>query len=332
MLIQISDVTVSPERCAAEPSTVKGLADSISDVGLLNPITVDQDYTLIAGLHRLEAAKLLGWTGIECTISSLEGLQAKLAEVDENVVRKGLPTIEYNDLMYRRKEIYEMLHPETKNGGDRIHDTTRTTKCRSGGAKPFTQDTAEKLNTSRRTVERAIETAKNLTQEAKEIIQCSNRKISKANALKLSKLDPIQQKEAASQFAAKLINSIDEYHAEPDDAEEQKPKQEILPDAGQTAPPPAAPAKKRFLTFEENEADLKDPNKDCSCTPDIFLSEISAYIRKFQHGIEWYVTPAYSVVFSELTQAQVGYLRELMDSVRAALDKIFNQIEGSTKE
>jgi len=175
----------------------------------------------------------------------------------------------------------------------------------------------------------------NLTQEAKEIIQCSNRKISKANALKLSKLDPVQQKEAASQFAAKLINSIDEYHAEPaepDDAEEKKPKQEILPDAGQTAPPPAAPAKKRFLTFEENEADLKDPNKDCSCTPDIFLSEISAYIRKFQHGIEWYVTPAYSVVFPELTQAQVGYLRELMDSVRATLDKIFDQIEGSTKE
>ena len=37
---------------------------------------------LIAGLHRLEAAKLLGWEEIECNISSLEGLQAELASTE----------------------------------------------------------------------------------------------------------------------------------------------------------------------------------------------------------------------------------------------------------
>jgi len=98
MLIQISDITVSPERCAAEPKTVKGLADSISKVGLLNPITVDQDYTLIAGLHRLEAAKLLSWTESECIVSSLEGLAAELAKIDENFVRKDLSDIEHGEL------------------------------------------------------------------------------------------------------------------------------------------------------------------------------------------------------------------------------------------
>ena len=34
----------------------------ITAVGLMNPITVTKDNTLIAGLHRLEAVKLLGWT------------------------------------------------------------------------------------------------------------------------------------------------------------------------------------------------------------------------------------------------------------------------------
>lgn len=118
--------------------------DCISKVGLLNPITVDQEYMLIAGLHRLEAAKLLGWTEIECTVSSLEGLLAELAEVDENVVRKGLSAVEYSDLLLRRKEIYKMLHPEIKHGGDRKNEKIKIAKSNSDPVKPFIQDTAEK--------------------------------------------------------------------------------------------------------------------------------------------------------------------------------------------
>ena len=48
---------------------MKELADSILEVGLINPIMVDQAHTLIAGLHRLEAMKLLGRTKIECTMT-----------------------------------------------------------------------------------------------------------------------------------------------------------------------------------------------------------------------------------------------------------------------
>ncbi len=81
MKIQIFQINVNDGRREVDPDAVQEMADSISKVGLLNPITVDQDYTLIAGLHRLEAAKLLGWTEIECTVSGLEGLEAELAEM-----------------------------------------------------------------------------------------------------------------------------------------------------------------------------------------------------------------------------------------------------------
>ena len=116
MQINIDRIQVNSGRREALPDAVRELADSISAVGLLNPITVDRDYILIAGLHRLEAAKLLGWEEIECNISSLEGLQAELAEIDENFVRADLETVEFGKLLLRRKEIYEMLHPETKCG------------------------------------------------------------------------------------------------------------------------------------------------------------------------------------------------------------------------
>ena len=215
MLVPISEIKINAGRREADPEGVQELVDSISKVGLLNPITIDREHTLIAGLHRLEAAKLLGWTEIECNVSSLEGLLAELAEVDENVVRKGLSAVEYSDLLLRRKEIYEALHPETKNGGDQKSEKIRTSKCRSDSMKSFVQDTAEKLGVGRRTVERQIQTAKNLTPEAKEILREADTKITKQSALKLSRLAPEQQCEVARQLAAGDIHSVDEYQPPP---------------------------------------------------------------------------------------------------------------------
>ena len=121
LLIPINEITVNPGRREAAPGDVKELADSILELGMVNPVMVDQSYTLIAGLHRLEAMKLLGRTEIECTVSDLAGLQAELAEIDENFIRKDLSDAEFRELLLRRKEIYESLHPETKatyDGGE----------------------------------------------------------------------------------------------------------------------------------------------------------------------------------------------------------------------
>lgn len=103
MKIPIFQIKINDGRREADPETVYMLTDSISKLDLLNPITVDQDCTLIAGLHQLEAAKRLGWPEIDCNVSSFEGLLAELAERDENFVRKGLSEIEYGDLLLKRK-------------------------------------------------------------------------------------------------------------------------------------------------------------------------------------------------------------------------------------
>ena len=127
MKIAINEIKIGVGRRDASLKGIDELVRSISEVGLLNPITVDPDHTLIAGLHRLEAAKRLGWTEIECTVCGLEGLQAELAEIDENVVRTALSTIEYGELLERRKEIYESLHPETKAGTAQAAGMNRAT-------------------------------------------------------------------------------------------------------------------------------------------------------------------------------------------------------------
>ena len=116
MLIQISKITVGPDRPPADPAHVRKLTTSLGAVGILSSITISDDFRLIAGLHRLEAAKALGWTEIECVIQPLHGLEAELAELDEDVVRKDISGVTFGEKLLRRKEVYETLYPETRAG------------------------------------------------------------------------------------------------------------------------------------------------------------------------------------------------------------------------
>lgn len=56
----IADIQVG-KRHRRDLGDVDALAASIEDIGLLNPITVDEDGRLLAGARRLAACKRLGW-------------------------------------------------------------------------------------------------------------------------------------------------------------------------------------------------------------------------------------------------------------------------------
>lgn len=215
MRININDIKINPGRREAASEDVQRLSESIAEVGMMNPITLDADCTLVAGLHRLEAAKLLGWTEVECTVCELDRLHSELAEIDENVIRTGLSDLELSELLARRKKIYETLHPSTiaRNLPGHASNYESSSDKLTGEEKPFSQDTAEKMGVSPRTVERHIQIAANLTPEAKDILHGTDRKITKQNLTKLSRLEPEQQRSTAKQLAEGTIKSVDEYTA-----------------------------------------------------------------------------------------------------------------------
>ena len=312
MLIQISEIRVNPERREARTEAVREMADSISEIGLLNPITVDCEHILIAGLHRLEAAKLLGWTEIECTVSGLEGLQAELAEIDENFVRADLSPIDYGDLLLRRKEIYERLHPETKNGGDRRSEDFRTKNFRSDSEKSFSEDAAEKLGIAPRTVEMKIQVAKNLTPEVKAVVKESG--ISRENALKLARIkDGDKQKEAAQMLAAKKIRTVDEYHAQ---AEPFVPV--VIPG-------------RRFKDMNESIRDLKNVNKECVATPEMAFMEFAAFAESFIGEAEAYADERHMTAFENMDKEQAQALYDTCDRMAAAILPFYDMAERKMK-
>ena len=87
MNISISSIKINEGRRAVDAGKVKELAESIQEIGLLNPITVTGNHTLIAGAHRIAAYELLGKKEIEANVLGISGIKAKLAEIDENLIR-----------------------------------------------------------------------------------------------------------------------------------------------------------------------------------------------------------------------------------------------------
>ena len=63
----ISSIIVG-KRHRKDMGDIEGLAASIAAIGLLNPITVDEDGRLLAGVRRLAACKLLGLQQVEVRI------------------------------------------------------------------------------------------------------------------------------------------------------------------------------------------------------------------------------------------------------------------------
>jgi len=104
---------------------VDKLAASIREVGLIQPISVRcvpvmdggvavDGYQIVAGHHRVAAARALGWTEIDAIIVDAgEHLQAELIEIDENLCRAELTASQRAQAIKRRKQIWEALHPET---------------------------------------------------------------------------------------------------------------------------------------------------------------------------------------------------------------------------
>ena len=88
MLIAIKDIKIK-KRVRKDLGDLENLKDSLRTYGLLNPITLNSRYELIAGERRLTAATQLGWTNIQANIvDNLTEVEQLEMEIEENNQRK----------------------------------------------------------------------------------------------------------------------------------------------------------------------------------------------------------------------------------------------------
>ena len=99
--VDIDDITIG-NRFRKDMGDIQSLADSIKELGLLQPIGIDMDHQLIWGKRRLQACKLLGWAQISARIVPMD--QIVLGEYAENEIRKDFTVSERVAIAKKFKE------------------------------------------------------------------------------------------------------------------------------------------------------------------------------------------------------------------------------------
>lgn len=192
---------------------VSGLASSIAQLGLLNRIHVLPDGVLVAGLHRLEACKLLGWETIPVRIVEFDELDAELAEIDENLRRNDLTILQQAEHLARREEILaaQGLRAQSGFNGNRYTNGYDDTL---GGITVIppktTADIAAEMGVSESTAQQRLQIARKLAPDVKEMIADTETADSTRQLLTLARMEPEKQREVAEAIVTGRAETVNQ--------------------------------------------------------------------------------------------------------------------------
>ena len=313
-----------------EDRAMQETVESIREYGVLTPAMVrpreSGGYEIVSGHRRKRACELAGTDALPAIVRDLDDDAAVILLVDSNIQREEI-------LPSERAQALKMKLEAIKRQGAR-HDLTCTQVGYKLDGKKSVQIVAEQSGESKSQVQRYIRLTA-LSPQLQEMVD--GKQLAFNTAVELSYLMPDEQ--------ARVAEAMESEYAAPSLPQAQKMKK--LSRAGELnvntihsimeekvsapATPPPVPydlGDKQYTSFAESIADLKNNDKDCSCTPDQFLAEFTGFVRKFHKEINWFHMDYYEAIFPALTPVQLDYLRQQMDEIRAAVDKLYDHVKG----
>ncbi len=157
---KLSEIKLNSEylRVNTDVSTLK---KSVESVGLINPVTINEEGELLAGARRYQAVSELGWEEIPVQIVDRDKLVQELISIDENLVRAPLNSLELEKCLNRGREIYESLHPDRNKVDLSQEELTGEEKMQQKEQEEQDEDsfaaiTAEKTGLSKSVIKGAI--------------------------------------------------------------------------------------------------------------------------------------------------------------------------------
>lgn len=171
ILLKLSLIDDGERLRSVNPVAVRDLAVSVAEGVLLHPIVVrpkDGRFQLVVGAHRLAAFRQLGRSLIPAVVRDMTDEQARLLEIDENLIRQGLTALERLTFLGERIEVWAARNPEkvVMDAAQPVKRRGRPPKhfaklAKIDGYAPslmgFVEETARDTGMSRRTIYRAVQ-------------------------------------------------------------------------------------------------------------------------------------------------------------------------------
>jgi len=160
--VKVADVDARHRLRPVSEAGVQSLIASVTETGVMkDAIHVrqkkDGSLVLIAGAHRLEMARQLGWEEIEAKVwTDVTDDWSRLMEIDDNLAGAEMNALDTAVFLAARKEVYERLHPETRAAAFKGNRHTGSLAADTMSVASFAIATAEKFGLTDRHVRRMI--------------------------------------------------------------------------------------------------------------------------------------------------------------------------------
>ena len=175
--VYLEDLVIKNRLRDVDEEKVKVLADSMSKIGLQQPISIWQEpdehnlgaIHLVAGLHRVRAAESLGWEDIDAIEVNLNEIDRRRWEIAENLHRSELTALE------RSEHVAEWIRLTEESDKVRQVDAVSTQVVakipehrKRGRPEGGVKAAAREIGVNREDARRAVKVA-SLSDEAKEV-------------------------------------------------------------------------------------------------------------------------------------------------------------------
>jgi ParB family chromosome partitioning protein len=157
--VAVGSIVVRGRLRPVTDAGVESLMASIAETGVMKDavdlrLAKDGSLVLIAGGHRVEAARRLGWAEVPAKVwSGVSDDWARIMEIDDNLAGAEMNALDTAVFLATRKAVYERLHPETRQATGAALAARRWHAADTMSV-AFVTSTAEKFGLSDRHVRR----------------------------------------------------------------------------------------------------------------------------------------------------------------------------------
>ena len=231
--VPISDIKINRDDRQRQPGeaevNVDDLLESVRKNGVLTPILLDDDMTLIFGERRLTAARKCGHSDILARFASeLNPIQRQIIELEENIKRKDLEWHEAVDAVGRIHQLYRDEDPDWTQG-----ETANALSMTHGTVSMY-------LRVWESRDEERVKNAGTIREAYNAISRMEKRAMGDALAEILEVTNEIQPQQDTPQVIERL----------PEVADGASPERVVLPAASGPKAPPAGPTPDQSILHE----------------------------------------------------------------------------------